>query len=257
MICEEFSDQFDVHYNNIMSNAAPGLNEYEKSVFLTKAQNEIVKNYFNPQGNKYKEGFDGSAKRQMDFSMLMSQIECDSASAEAFGYQVYDPRAKVYVLPQNILVSINESVIVMQDSLIKGVRQVVPISYDEYARLMSKPYKEPLKNQAWRLITGQDEELDNRPIVELIANNNDSKYSIKYKIRYVRRPKPIIVADLASVVGNVSIDGISTRTECELDPSIHEEILQRAVELAKASYASDQSGQAQLQNQITVGQRSE
>ena len=257
MICEEFSDQFDVHYNNIMSNAAPGLNEYEKSVFLTKAQNEIVKNYFNPQGNKYKEGFDGSAKRQMDFSMLMSQAECDSASAEAFGYEVYDPRAKVYVLPQNILVSINESVIVTQDSLIRGVRQVVPISYDEYARLMSKPYKEPLKNQAWRLITGQDEELDNRPIVELIANNNDSKYSIKYKIRYVRRPKPIIVADLASVVGNVSIDGISAKTECELDPSIHEEILQRAVELAKASYASDQSGQAQLQNQITVGQRSE
>jgi len=28
-----------------MSNQAPGLNAYEKSVFLTKAQNEIVKNY--------------------------------------------------------------------------------------------------------------------------------------------------------------------------------------------------------------------
>ena len=37
----EFSNQFDVLYNNVMSNAAPGLNEYEKSVFLTKAQNEI------------------------------------------------------------------------------------------------------------------------------------------------------------------------------------------------------------------------
>ena len=33
----EFSNEFDVLYNNIMSNAAPGLNEYEKSVFLTKA----------------------------------------------------------------------------------------------------------------------------------------------------------------------------------------------------------------------------
>lgn len=68
----EFSNQFDVLYNNVMSNAAPGLNEYEKSVFLTKAQNEIVKNYFNPKGNKYQEGFDDSAKRQIDFSELIS-----------------------------------------------------------------------------------------------------------------------------------------------------------------------------------------
>lgn len=52
----EFSNSFDILYNNIMSNAAPGINEYEKSVLLTKAQDEILKNYFNPQGNKYQEG---------------------------------------------------------------------------------------------------------------------------------------------------------------------------------------------------------
>ena len=37
MKSEEFNNQFDVLYNNITSNQAPGLNEYEKSVFLTKA----------------------------------------------------------------------------------------------------------------------------------------------------------------------------------------------------------------------------
>ena len=52
MTTQEFSNEFDVLYNNIMSNQAPGLDEYEKSVFLTKAQNEILKNYFNPKGNK-------------------------------------------------------------------------------------------------------------------------------------------------------------------------------------------------------------
>ena len=36
------SNEFDVLYNNIMSNAAPGLNEYEKSIFLTQAQEEFV-----------------------------------------------------------------------------------------------------------------------------------------------------------------------------------------------------------------------
>ena len=38
----EFSSEFDILYNNIMSNAAPGLNEYEKSVFLTQAQEQTV-----------------------------------------------------------------------------------------------------------------------------------------------------------------------------------------------------------------------
>ena len=39
---KEFSRRFDVLYNNISSNQAPSLNGYEKSVFLTKAQEEIV-----------------------------------------------------------------------------------------------------------------------------------------------------------------------------------------------------------------------
>ena len=74
MTTAEFSNEFDVLYNNIMSNQAPGLNEYEKSVFLTKAQNELVKNYFNKKslGNQEKEGFDENPKRQIDFSYLIS-----------------------------------------------------------------------------------------------------------------------------------------------------------------------------------------
>ena len=47
MTIKEFSDEFDTLYNNIMSNQAPGIDEYEKSVFLTRAQEEIIKNYFN------------------------------------------------------------------------------------------------------------------------------------------------------------------------------------------------------------------
>ena len=63
MTTQEFSNEFDVLYNNIMSNQAPGIDDYEKSVFLTKAQLEILKNYFNPKGNKYQEGFDNSRMR--------------------------------------------------------------------------------------------------------------------------------------------------------------------------------------------------
>lgn len=103
----EFSNQFDVLYNNIMSNAAPGLNEYEKSVFLTKAQNEIIKNYFNPKGNKYQEGFDDSMKRQIDFSNLMETRRL-SNSVEGI---TYDKRGKLYDLSsEKIMFIIQESV---------------------------------------------------------------------------------------------------------------------------------------------------
>ena len=249
MLVEEMGDVFDVLYNNIMSNAVPGLNEYEKSVFLTKAEYELVKNYFNPQGNKYHEGFDDSAKRRIDFSMLMQTATLTRSSQQGF-----NPNSVLYSLPLDILVIVNEQVVLKSGSTVKGIRQVIPISYDEYTRLMSRPYKQPLKSQAWELMTCQN---SSRTISELILNNNDKSYTPEFRIRYVRKPKPIIISKLTATAGSLSIEGVSEKTECELDPAIHQEIVQRAVELAKAAYSSDQSGQAQMQNQITIGQRSE
>ena len=38
MTTQEFSTEFDILYNNISANtAAPGVNEYEKSLFLNQA----------------------------------------------------------------------------------------------------------------------------------------------------------------------------------------------------------------------------
>lgn len=234
----EFSNGFEVLYNNIMSNAAPGINEYEKSVLLTKAQDEVLKNYFNPKGNKYQEGFDGSAKRQIDFSGLISVKEGTLLN----GQTGFDLRAKIYRMPEDVFLIINETL-----TTDTGVKQVVPISFDEYSRLMSKPYKEPLKYQAWRLVT-EGSGSDNI-IVELIPHSGETVS--KYTIRYVRRPKPIVLVDLASEYGDVSINGVSTISECELNPLIHEEILQRAVEMAKIVYTGDANGLLQ------AGQRSE
>ena len=234
----EFSNGFDVLYNNIMSNAAPGINEYEKSVLLTKAQDEVLKNYFNPKGNKYQEGFDGSAKRQIDFSGLISVKEGTLLNGQAG----FDFRAKIYRMPEDVFLIINETL-----TTDTGVKQVVPISFDEYSRLMSRPYKEPLKYQAWRLVT-EGSGSDNI-IVELIPHSGETVS--KYTIRYVRRPKPIVLVDLASEYGDVSINGVSTISECELNPLIHEEILQRAVEMAKIVYTGDANGLLQS------GQRSE
>lgn len=235
MTTQEFSNEFDVLYNNIMSNQAPGLDEYEKSVFLTKAQEEIIKNHFNPNGNKYKEGFDDSPKRQIDFSELIRVAE----GVPIDDVPTLDKRAKLFNLPDDVFIIINESV--ETDS---GVVQVLPINYSEYTRLMSKPYKRPMKYQAWRLISTSTANI----IVELILNNTED--ILQYKVRYVKRPVPIILTDL-SEYDNVSINGKSSISDCELNPNIHQEILQRAVELAKIAYIGDTASMVQ------IGERSE
>ena len=149
MTTQEFSNEFDVLYNNIMSNQAPGLDEYEKSVFLTKAQLEILKNYFNPKGNKYGQGFDENAKRQIDFSTLITVAKPSQYTPEG-GYVKFDDRSQLYKMPQDILLMLNETGINIVDG-VKRLISIIPMNYEEYARLMSKPWKQPLKNQGWRL----------------------------------------------------------------------------------------------------------
>lgn len=244
MTPEEFDNMFDVLYNNITSNQAPGLNAYEKSIFLTKAQDEILKNYFNPKskGNNLQEGFDGNAKRQVDFSMLTTVA---STRSSRFSAPLFDTRSntKSVSLPSDMMMVINEVVEVDRNDE-RVLLQVIPIKFDEYSRLMSKPYKRPLKYQAWRLINSNTA---NR--ADIVIGPSDSM--AKYTIRYIRRPKPIIVSDL----DGLTIEGLSDTQGCELDPILHEEILQRAVELAKVAWTA--TGQDNVQVMMQAGQRSE
>lgn len=240
MTRQEFSNEFDVLYNNISSNQAPGLDEYEKSVFLTKAQYEVLKNYFNPKGNKYQEGFDGSQKRQIDFSKLIAVMAYSGEQTSSTGFLGKKPGVYRVKWPTDVFIVINEFVDVIREG--KNYQlQVIPIRYDEYIRVCSKPYKHPLKNQAWRILAGAEG-------TYLIIGPLNSMDSNGYRIRYIRKPKPIILETLPD---NLTIDGTSDATDCELDSELHPEILQRAVELAKAAYAGD------LQNNVELGKRSE
>lgn len=238
----EFSNEFDILYNNITSNQAPGLDEYEKSVFLTKAQDEIIKAYFNPRLNKPQEGFDGNETRQIDFSMILRTKDYTVFSPATFDNK---SNSKRIILDEDIMMFVNEFADVTRTSggSSSSVRlTVVPLDYKEYARLMSKPFKRPLHYQAWRILdssTGTNK-------AEIIIGPSDTLTN--YTVRYVKRPQAIILTDLDA---GVTLDGVSTAQECELDPILHHEILQRAVELAKAAYIGD------LNSQVALGQASQ
>lgn len=243
MTIQEFSNEFDVLYNNIMSNQAPGLNEYEKSVFLTKAQSEIIKNYFNPKGNKYQEGFDGSQKRQVDFSKLMKTYASSGTTPTPTSFFGNVTGAYKITWPNDVFVVVNEVVdVIKKGDNMKYRLQVIPIKYDEYLRVSSKPYKQPLKNQAWRIINGEND-------INLIVGHLNNVSPNGYHIRYVKHPKPIILESLDG--SGLSINNETNEMGCELDSEIHPEILQRAVELARAAYAGD------LKSNVELGQRTE
>ena len=232
MTTQEFSNTFDTllnsykdikNFGNTNSPYSLELDEYEKSILLTQAQDIIVKSYFDRTLNPQGQGFDDSERRQMDFSELIT-INKPVISTDT---TVYDDRGVLYKLPTNILFMLNEKVV--SGTVTKKSFIVIPISYKEYDRLMSKPYAQPLKKQCWRLfqnVSGVD------TLSELIAHVGVP--ITEYRIRYIRRPKPIILAPLAGGEYNdgLAIDGVSIVTECELNPIIHMDILNKAIELA-------------------------
>lgn len=146
------------------------------------------------------------------------------------GYPKFDDRSKLFTMPTDILFVLNETAVNFipttpgGDTAVAGTERlinIVPISFEEYARIISKPYKQPLKNQGWRLFNGGDITTTTHFVTEIIIKSGTN---IKdYRVRYVKRPKPIILTTLSDT--NVSLDGLTAVTECELDPILHPEIL--------------------------------
>lgn len=249
MTCTEMSNEFDLIFNNIMSNQAPGIDEYEKSVFLTKAQNEIILDYFSPKGNKFQEGFDGSERRQIDFSNIIFVEEKSLVTGSTGNYTKLDGRSSLFKVPVDALLIINESLVLTKTNERTYTLAVIPISYVEYTRMMMKPYKLPAKSQAWRLLNSTSVGDNVGPYSEIIYNSGAySGYTPVCNVRYVKRPSPIVLINLEDAYSDVSIDGVTAQTPCSLDEIIHRDIVQRAAELAKAAYTGDLTTQIQVGN---------
>lgn len=233
MTTQEFSNMFDTLLNSYNTEAMFGeaaskadivLDEYEKSVLLTQAQDFIVKSYFDRTLNYQGQGFDDSTRRQVDFSTLIKV----STATEARGGTPFDSRSKLYTMPEKVLLILNEKVTINGKDYV-----VVPINYKEYDRQMSKAFTQPLKKQCWRLFQNNS---DTDFLAEIIPYKGSE--ITKYTVRYIERPTPIVLADISA--DGLDIDGVSTVTECTLNPILHMDILNKAVELAitaRGSYA--------------------
>lgn len=230
MTVDEFSNSFDIKYNSIATNSAPSIDLYEKSVFLTDAQLEIIKNYFNPLGNKYRKGFEQTSKRRYDLKELVKPGLSTTVIVSSDGIDI---NSQFFKIASDIFLIIQEkSKVSSSDLCINNTFiKTVPKTHDEYNIQIDNPFKKPDKSVIWRLDSMTQ---GNNKNVELI-----SPYTIiEYKYRYIKYPSPIILTDFDTTFPgeNLTIDGAAINQTCTLNEGIHREILNRAVEMATADY---------------------
>lgn len=231
MTLSEFSNSFDTlvnSFNNSTTSELPSsksdvvFDEYEKSVFLTKAQEEIVVGFYNGHTSTG-ESFEVTEemRRYLDSLVETKVYNSDDQLTDKIGLS---DKSFFYLLPDNIAFITLEQVVLNDDSLgcYNGSRVgVYPVTQDEFERVRNNPFRGPTKYKVLRIDYGSN-------IAELI-----SKYTIdKYLIKYLIKPSPIILIDLPD---NLTIDGISKATECQLNSILHNTILERAVVLALRS----------------------
>lgn len=224
----DWSREFDLMYNNIMSNQAPGLDEYEKSVLLTQAQDGVVQMLYN---GSLKDSFEETES----VTAFLSPLVCQGTgtSVENPPYQIVSDSV-VYSLPLNLMYRTYESCTLSTDmcgetTSVEAV--VVPVTQDDFWRTYRDPFRNSNKRRVLRLdysriTTNNGTTMAVTKYSELVGASGCTITA--YKLRYIRRPNPIILAS-----GLPEINGETTAMTCELDEALHETILTEAVKAAK------------------------
>lgn len=225
MTTEEFSNTFDVLLNSysgqISDRQGITLDEYEKSVFLTLAQQQIITELYSGRNVK-QNSFESTEELRSNLSSLIKTC-CpslyDGSTIRRTDY------SKFYLIPTDVLYIVQEFA-TLTNAINKKILSVIPITHDQLHKIMQNPFKGPNGNRVLRIEAGLYPGSKER-IIELI-----SKYNIVYYMTYISKPSPIILVNLD---GDLNIDGINRKTECKLDSSLHREILERAVSLAAST----------------------
>ena len=227
MTNQEFSNEFDILYNNIASNQAPGLDEYEKSVFLTTAQEGLVLELISGN-NELENSFEKTEEVRRYLSDIIKTTEM--TKYEGDDILKITNKSTLYDVPEDLWYTTYETVKLQDDNLLCTPYEnieVVPVTQDEFSRIMKNPFRKPSPNRVLRL--------DVEGKIELVSDFNIKSYIV----RYVKRLDPIILIDLPN---GLTIREQSTETNCKLNPALHDAILARAVQLAKASMGLLESG---------------
>lgn len=218
MTNKEFSDGFSTLLNSFGITPNITLDEYEKSTFLTNAQEQLIIDIYSGRNVIYGKSFEQTEEIRRYLSNLVETYE---TSTKVTGKLGLSKDSVFFEIPQDTWFITYEVALLKDNRLgcLDGIEaSVVPLPQDDLYRAKDNPFRGPSKDRVLRLDIKSD-------LAELI-----SKYNVdKYLMRYISQPTPIILVDLPD---GLSINGISTESECELNPVVHRAILERAVQLA-------------------------
>lgn len=228
MTTEEFSNEFDVlvdsyrrfkDFDNKQNLDSLDFNEYEKSVFLTQAQEDLITSYYTGR-NQTGYSFEATEENRR---ILNELVETQKSTTKISNSSNISTDSVFFQLPENkdLWYIVYEAAGLEDPNLKCTGRQevlVVPTTHDNYQKTIRNPFRRPNERRVLRLdLKGN--------VVELV-----SKYNISdYIIRYVSKPEPIILATLPN---NLKINGVNVKTECKINTVLQRTILERAVEIA-------------------------
>lgn len=232
MNISEFSNAFTTLLNSYYTQSLYGegeskvdivLDEWEKSVFLTNAFEDIVKELYT--GNYLGNSFESSERLRRELDFLVTTETLNSTNST---FKLADDKFThtIYKLDSDCLYIIYEQV-QWQDinnCLNRKIADVYPITHDDYWRVRNNPFKGPNSRRVLRLDAGDK-------TIELVSSFPIGNYTI----RYIKYPEPIILVDLE---GDLNIRGKNTVTDNSIlqkSKAIHQDILERAVRMAIAS----------------------
>ena len=241
MTTTDFSAEFDLLYNNALSNSAPEMNSYEKSLFLTQAQEEIVKEAYSDK--KAGIGFESSEairRRLEELSIPKVSMYSSALNSSLQGIKMTS-NSKFFKVEDDVWYVTYERINTSTKQL-----YIVPIPLDEYSMLEDNPFKKPNNQRAWRLNVKNTETADK--VVEIITTATPTSYVY----RYLKEPSPIVLVDLSTEFPGMglSINGVTAETQCALNSEVHRLILKRAVELATTAYKENT-----LANNVQINNR--
>ena len=226
MTVEEFSNGFDslvASYRRFKDFDRQELldsiefDEYEKSLFLTKAQDDLVISLYTGK-NPFRDSFEKTEELRRYLSELVVETEL-SPTENSTGILGMGSRSKFFTLPEDLWFITYEQVDV-SDAKCEGSSKldVVPVTQDEYHRIKRNPFRGANTRRALRLDLADG-------VVEIISKLT----VVSYYVRYIKEPKPIILTELPR---GLTIKELSTVTPCELHTALHQRILEEGVRLA-------------------------
>ena len=224
MTAEEFSNQFDVLLDSFGRANFPeetvgniALDEYEKSVYLTRAQEALVLSYYN--GSSVGESFEETEEVRR---YLANLVETSVLKPIDLRTGISSDGSHTYfTLPSDLWFITHESATTDSSCAAFKSIDVYPVTQDDYDKTKRNPYRGANNRRALRLDLADG-------VIEVVSTYHLSAYTV----RYLRKPKPIILTDL----GDLTIDGESQTSDygnnhsaCELHTALHEKILEVAV----------------------------